>query len=95
MIHGLIHGQDYQGGNPDSSKADTLPGIRGTIFKNGEGDVSSLLGDAEYYGSYQVLGNLTVDIADVSNVQNYKRSLDLSTGVYGDQFEVGASGIER
>lgn len=87
--------KDYKGGNPDKSKANELPGIREKIFKNGEGDVSALLGGDDAYGSYQVLGNLTVDIGDVGDVKNYKRKLDLETGVYTDEFSVGDAGYER
>ena len=57
--------------------------------------MSALLGTAQYYGSYQVLANLTVDIGDVRDVDNYKRRLNLETGVYDDSFTVGHAKYER
>lgn len=56
--------------------------------------MSALLGDAPHYGSYQVLANLTIDMG-IEEVDNYKRSLDLRTGVYEDRFDAGGVGYER
>ncbi|KAF9892971.1 hypothetical protein FE257_000563 [Aspergillus nanangensis] len=85
----------YSGGNPNTSKADALPQIRQTIFQNGTGDMSALLGDAPHYGSYQVLGNLTIDLGKLDAVEGYRRQLDLQTGVYQDHFAVGETFYER
>jgi alpha-L-fucosidase 2 len=55
-------------------------------------DVSQLLGSDNYYGSYQVLGNLSVTIASISDsTTNYKRSLDLSTGLHNTTFSSNGS----
>jgi alpha-L-fucosidase 2 len=88
-------GKDYSGGNPKVSKADALPGIREWIFQNGTGNVSALLGEFPHYGSYQVLANLTVDLGGFGSVADYRRRLDLPTGVYGDRFCVGGRCVER
>lgn len=44
--------------------------------------VDPLLGTGDGYGSYQTLGNLTVAIDGIDQYTNYKRSLDLKTGVH-------------
>jgi alpha-L-fucosidase 2 len=68
-----------------------LPGIRDWIFKNGTGNVTSLMGDNNNYGSYAVLGNLSVSIDNISNFTAYNRSLDLVDGVYTTTFETSGS----
>ena len=51
-------------------------------------DVGPLLGAGENYGSYQVLANLTVAVDGVGDgYTNYKRSLDLTTGVHTTTYE--------
>ncbi|GFF22350.1 probable alpha-fucosidase A [Aspergillus udagawae] len=92
---GPFESPDYSGGNPKVSKAGALPGIREWIFQNGTGNVSALLGEFPHYGSYQVLANLTVDLGDLGSVADYRRSLDLRTGVYADRFCVGGRCVER
>ncbi|KAI9689353.1 MAG: hypothetical protein M1822_010004 [Bathelium mastoideum] len=78
---------NYTGGNPSTEKYTYLPGIRQWIFQNGTGNVSQLLG-SEYdcYGSYQVLGNFSVSIANITTTSNYNRSLDLTTGIHTTSF---------
>jgi len=56
------------------------------VMTNNPPDVTDLLGSDSYYGNYQVLGNLTVTIAGISNVSNYYRELDLETGVHTTNF---------
>lgn len=72
-----------------------MPGIREWIFQNGTGNVTALYGDFPDYGSYQVLGNLTIDLGELGAVSNYRRSLDLESGVYLDQFKTGNVDITR
>jgi alpha-L-fucosidase 2 len=64
-----------------------LPGIRDWIFKNGTGNVTALMGDNNNYGSYAVLGNLSVSIDNISDFKGYNRSLDLVDGIYTTTFE--------
>lgn len=45
------------------------------------------MGDDGSYGSYQVLGNLSVVLRGISGVEGYKRMLDLDTGVHTTTFE--------
>jgi len=57
--------------------------------------VTALMGDDNNYGSYAVLGNLTISIDKISNFTAYNRSLDLTTGVYTTNFEAGDSKYTR
>ncbi|KAK3715591.1 hypothetical protein LTR37_007079 [Vermiconidia calcicola] len=82
----------YRGGNPGHERHQYLPGIRDWIWQNGTGNVTKLMGETTDYGSYQVLGNLSVAIEGVASVSDYRRSLDLETGVHSTSFKAeGAS----
>lgn len=51
-------------------------------------DVDPLLGVNENYGNYQTLGNISVALEGIgSDYENYKRSLDLMTGVHTSVYE--------
>ena len=49
------------------------------------------MGDNDDYGSYQVLGNLSVAINGNKSTSDYKRSLDLNTGVHTTFFKSGGA----
>jgi alpha-L-fucosidase 2 len=89
---------NYTGGNPNSSLAFYLPGIRDCIFTNGTGNVTELQGSDAFYGSYQVLGNLTVAIPSLhgndNSVLNYRRTLDINNGIHATNFSTNASDFE-
>jgi alpha-L-fucosidase 2 len=53
------------------------------------------MGDNNNYGSYAVLGNLSVLIDNISDFTAYNRSLDLVTGVYTTTFEASGSKYTR
>ncbi|KNG44481.1 glycoside hydrolase family 95 protein [Stemphylium lycopersici] len=93
---GPFDASSYTGGNPNSSIASALPGIRDWIFTNGTGNVTELLGPDGSYGSYQVLGNLSVAIPSIygSGISNYTRSLDLKNGLHLTSFNSNGSQIE-
>ncbi|CAN9091589.1 unnamed protein product [Alternaria alternata] len=93
---GPFSASNYSGGNPNSSVAEALPGIREWIFTNGTGNVTELLGLDDAYGSYQVLGNLSVTIPSLvdADVANYTRTLDLSNGIHTTSFSLNGSHIE-
>ncbi|EKG13099.1 Six-hairpin glycosidase-like protein [Macrophomina phaseolina MS6] len=80
---------NYTGGNPTSEKFRFLPGCREWIFENGTGNITELLGSNDNYGSYRVLGNLSVTIDGLADVSSYNRSLDLNTGVHTTSFQSG------
>jgi alpha-L-fucosidase 2 len=83
---GPFNVSNYTGGNPTSPLAGNLTGIRDWIFTNGTGNVTELLGDDRFYGSYRVLGNLSITVPSLArgnaSVRGYKRSLDLANGVH-------------
>ncbi|KAF2772500.1 glycoside hydrolase family 95 protein [Teratosphaeria nubilosa] len=81
----------YNGGNPLSPRSQYLPGIRDWIWQNGTGNASKLMGDDDNYGSYAVLGNLSVRIAEMRNGTNYVRALDLQSGIHTTTFRSGSS----
>ncbi|TGJ76148.1 hypothetical protein E0Z10_g10919 [Xylaria hypoxylon] len=83
---GPFQSSDYTGGNPTEPKYSALPEIRAAIFQNGTGGLSPLLGSGENYGTNRVLGNVTITIAGLESSSDYKRSLDLKTGVHATQF---------
>ncbi|GME42755.1 Glycoside hydrolase family 95 [Neofusicoccum parvum] len=79
---------NYTGGLPTTAKYQLLPGIQEWVFRNGTGNVSELLGDFDNYGSFRVLGNLSVSIEGVDAFSGgYNRSLDLETGVHKTSFQ--------
>jgi alpha-L-fucosidase 2 len=56
-------------------------------------DISALYGDPAYYyyGNYETLGNLTVNIAGVSKYTSYNRALDLETGIHTTEFKANGA----
>lgn len=89
---------NYTGGNPNYSVAGNLTGIRDWIFTNGTGNVTELLGDDRFYGTYRVLGNLSITVPSLTesnaSVTGYKRSLDLAGGVHTTEFSAAGQDIE-
>ncbi|KAI0141591.1 Six-hairpin glycosidase-like protein [Xylariaceae sp. FL1272] len=51
--------------------------------------MDALLGTGANYGSNRVLGNITVTLSDIDSFTDYKRSLDLTTGVHTTTFTSG------
>lgn len=92
--------KNYTGGNPSSPVAPALSNIRSWIFTNGTGNVTELLGSDADYGSYRVLGNLTVSMPSISAqvnttaVINYTRTLDLSNGIHTTRYRTPDSEFE-
>ncbi|KAJ4377509.1 hypothetical protein N0V83_000334 [Neocucurbitaria cava] len=89
---------NYTGGNPTSPVAPALSGIRDWIFSNGTGNVTELLGSDGDYGSYRVLGNLSVTIPSLltSNVSvtNYTRTVDAASGIHTTRFRTTINDFE-
>ncbi|KAI0965276.1 Six-hairpin glycosidase-like protein [Xylaria arbuscula] len=83
---GPFENTSYSGGNPAEPKYSALPEIRAFIFQNGTVDLSPLLGTGTNYGSNRVLGNVTIAITGIESYSQYRRSLDLKTGIYATQF---------
>lgn len=95
---GPFNVSNYTGGNPTYFVAGSLTGIRDWIFTNGTGNVTELLGDDRFYGSYQVLGNLSITLPSLAegntNVTGYKRRLDLANGVHTTEFSTNGQALE-
>ena len=47
------------------------------------------MGSDENYGSYRVLGNLSVLVQGVSDATDYKRVLDLDNAIHTTTFKAG------
>lgn len=87
---GPFENSSYAGGN-DGQRSQFLPGIRDWIWQNGTGNVTALMGDNNNYGSYAVLGNFTVSIDSVRDVSDYRRELDLTTGIHTTTYSTNGS----
>ncbi|KAF2451710.1 glycoside hydrolase family 95 protein [Karstenula rhodostoma CBS 690.94] len=83
---GPFSSAEYTGGNPSEEAYTYLPGIRDWIFQNTTGNVSQLLGSGRDYGSYQVLGNLSISYNTSIKQDSYRRELDLKTGIHTTKF---------
>ncbi|KAF2658260.1 glycoside hydrolase family 95 protein [Lophiostoma macrostomum CBS 122681] len=77
---------NYTGGNPSEEKPSYLPAIRDWIFQNTIGNVTQLYGNPDDYGSYQVLGNLSISFNATTMPSSYRRELDLDTGTHTTAF---------
>lgn len=86
---GPFENASYDGGNPSEPVHASLSGIRDWIWKNGTGNVTDLMVPFPNYGSYAVMGNLSVELQGVDSVSGYKRALDLKTGVHTTTFTSG------
>ncbi|KAL0257222.1 hypothetical protein SLS55_008032 [Diplodia seriata] len=85
---GPFEASNYTGGNPTTAKYEYLAGIRDWVWQNGTGNVSELLGNFDNYGSFRVLGNLSVSIDGVTSFSGqYNRSLDLGNGIHRTGFQ--------
>lgn len=58
-------------------------------------DVTPLAGTNDNYGSYQVLGNLTVDLGDIGSISDYKRELNLDNAIHTNSFRAGSASYEK
>ncbi len=84
--------------NPESLKA--LPEIRRLFFEGKNDEATKLVGEKMMgvpprVKSYQPLGDLIIDSPDVSQAKNYRRDLDLATGIATVRYEVGDATITR
>ncbi|KAJ4346217.1 hypothetical protein N0V95_005583 [Ascochyta clinopodiicola] len=96
---GPFEASNYTGGNPQVSVAGSLQGIRYWVFENGTGNVTGLLGEDGGYGSYRVLGNLSISAPElrgdaVMGGGGYRRKLDLASGVHTTQFQKEGGEVE-
>jgi alpha-L-fucosidase 2 len=88
----LWEGYPHDPNNPDALK--NLPTIRQLLFDGKSAEATKLIGDTMMgipprIRSYQPLGDLQIDAYDIAkgaSVTNYRRSLDLATGIATTQY---------
>ncbi|KAF2264823.1 hypothetical protein CC78DRAFT_516345 [Lojkania enalia] len=85
--------ENYTGGNPTERKDKYLHDIRSWIFQNVTGNVSNLLGSGDNYGTYQVLGNLSISHNNDAMPGTYQRNLDLDAGIYTTNYSTYAGDL--
>jgi alpha-L-fucosidase 2 len=91
-------GKKSNNNNPDALK--NLPQIRQLIF-DGKADEAMALANKSLNGnpggvkSYQPLGDLTLDFDHTAEAKNYKRELDLRTGVHRVQYDIDGQSYTR
>ena len=77
--------------NPKALNA--LPEVRRLIFEGKNEEAAKLagadmMGVPERINSYQILGDLSIEQSDSSDVSDYTRSLDLSTGIARTEYTI-------
>lgn len=91
-------GKKVNNNNPEALK--NLPKIRELIFE-GKADEAMSLANKSLNGnpggvkSYQPLGDLTLDFDHKGEAKNYKRELNLSTGVHRVQYDIDGQTYTR
>jgi alpha-L-fucosidase 2 len=77
-----------------------LPKIRELLFADKDDDAVKLIGDTmmgipSRLRSYQPLGDLWIDSPGITNAQNYRRELDLDTGISKVTYQIGGDIFTR
>jgi alpha-L-fucosidase 2 len=91
-------GKKSNNNNPEALK--NLPKIRQLIF-DGKADEAMALANKSLNGSpggvksYQPLGDLTLDFDHITGATNYKRELDLRTGIHRVQYDIDGQSYTR
>lgn len=91
-------GKKSNNNNPEALK--NLPKIRQLIFE-GKADEAMALANKSLNGnpggvkSYQPLGDLTLDFDHTGEAANYKRELDLRTGIHRVQYDIDGQSYTR
>ena len=77
-----------------------LPEIRRLLFANQDDEATKLIGDTMMgvpyrIRSYQPLGDLWIGFPGITNVKNYRRSLDLNDGIASVRYQIGDDTFTR
>jgi alpha-L-fucosidase 2 len=88
----LWEGYPRDGSNPAALKA--LPEIRRLLFEGNNNEAATLAGKTMMgipfrIKSYQPLGDLRLDVLETNAVANYRRELNLDTGIASVRYEEG------
>ena len=91
-------GKKVNNNNPEALQ--NLPEIQKLIFEGKTDEAlklanQSLNGNPGSVQSYQPLGNLTLDFDDAAEASNYKRELNLSTGIHSVMYHIGGQSYTR
>ena len=94
----LWEGYPRDGSNPAALKA--LPEIRRLLFEGNNNEAAALAGKTMMgipprIKSYQPLGDLLVELHETNAVADYRRELDLDTGVVSVRYEAGGATYTR
>ncbi len=94
----LWEGYKRDGSNPAALKS--LPEIRRLLFEGKNNEAAALaaktmMGIPVRIKSYQPLGDLLLDTLDTNTVTNYRRELDLDTGIATVRYEAGGADYTR
>ena len=78
----------------------SLPEIQRLLFAGKHKEATSManktmLGDPKRIDSYQTLGDLLIDFPDAAEVKQYRRDLDLTTGISKVSYRVAGVGYTR
>jgi len=84
--------------NPNSAKV--LPKVRELLFANKDAEATQLIRDnmmgvPQNILSYQPLGNLYLDFSGITQVENYRRTLDLKTGIATVTYTANGTDFKR
>ncbi|MBS1872971.1 MAG: glycoside hydrolase family 95 protein [Acidobacteria bacterium] len=98
--HSLWSGKAAEDDRPQTRAA--LPKVRQLLFDGQYAEANKLAQAemmtpmrAETFGSYQTLGDLTLEFRHSDDVTDYRRELDLSTGRAAVSYRVGGAGYRR
>ena len=96
--HTLWDGYPLDRNNPKALAA--LPDVRKAIFEGNSAEATKLIADSMMgvparIRSYQTLGDLLLNSPDIKSATNYRRSLDLSTGLATTQYTVEGTNFTR
>lgn len=92
---------NYNGGNniEKGKYGETIKEVQ-RLFREGKDSEASslcnqLIGDKDGYGGYQQFGNLYLDFGEVTETENYKRSLDIVNGIAAVSYDSNSVHYER
>lgn len=94
----IWEGYKRDGANPAARKA--LPEIRRLLFEDKNNEATDLAGETMMgiptrIKSYQPLGELLLEFPGITNAQDYRRDLNLDTGIATTRFQVGDATYTR
>ncbi|HTX22022.1 MAG TPA: glycoside hydrolase family 95 protein [Candidatus Aquilonibacter sp.] len=99
----LNEGSLWEGYKRDADNTNALaalPEIRRLLFANQDDEATKLIGDTMMgvpyrIRSYQPLGDLWIGFPGITNVENYRRSLDLNDGIASVRYQIGDDTFTR